>query len=102
MRWTLIGEVRGTNMAAKKDATGAPKPTPRTIAAGRKASRLTGKVTEYIWAATAAGEKLNEDFFEQVGERFSTGKTDVKKFRSAGNRVFGLTTKRGKRTPRAK
>lgn len=67
---------------------------PRSIAAGKRSVKLIGEVTQHIWAEQTAGKKLNEDFFEQVGEKFFIGKTMVKKYWRIGNAAWGFQPKR--------
>lgn len=75
---------------------------PRTISAERKAIATAGEVTCYIYAKMREGQSRNEDFFEQVGERFGISKNRVKDYWLRGNAALGLRPPRRRTFSRAK
>jgi hypothetical protein len=62
---------------------------PRSVAAGRRATRLSAEVTADIWSRQDAGAPLDDELFEAVGKEYGLGKTKVKEYWKRGRAAFG-------------
>ena len=74
---------------------------PRSVAAGRRASRLISEIWQHIWTQIDSGKSRDDEFFAAVGRKFGISKTKVKEYWRLGNAAFGLhPPKKAKRPPR--